>query len=69
MRVKIFRDLDVEKLEKEINKFIDTDYISVKDIKVTTDVVYNHFDHIVRPLKMSTTVLVIYEVNDYGYYA
>ena len=70
MRVKIFRDLDVEKLEKEINKFIDTDYISVKDIKVTTDVVYNRFDRLTRPLKidMSTTVVVMYEENDYGYY-
>lgn len=68
MQVKIFRDLDISKLEEDINKFIDTDHISVKDIKVTTDVVYNHFDNIVRPLKMSTTVVVMYEENDYGYY-
>ena len=68
MQVKIFRDLDIEKLEKEINEFIDNDYISVKDIKVTTDIVYNHFNHIARPLT-STTVVIIYEVNDYGYYA
>lgn len=69
MQVKIFRDLDIGKLEKEINEFIDNDYISVKDIKVTTDVVYNNFDHIVRPPKMSTTFVIMYEVNDYGYYA
>ena len=71
MRVKIFNGYDNDKLEKEINEFIDNDYISVKDIKVTTDVVYNHFDHIARPLKIdkSTTVVVMYEVNDYGYYA
>ena len=71
MQVKIFRDLEIEKLEKEINEFIDNDYISVKDIKVTTDVVYNGFDHLTRPLKinMSTTVVIMYEVNDYGYYA
>lgn len=71
MQVKIFRDLDIEKLEKEINEFIDNDYISVKDIKVTTDIIYDCFDQIARPLKinMSTTVVVMYEVNDYGYYA
>ncbi len=70
MQVKIFRDLDISKLEEDINKFIDTDHISVKDIKVTTNVVYNHFDHIARPLKIdkSTTVVVMYEENDYGYY-
>ena len=70
MQVKIFRDLDIGKLEKEINEFIDNDYISVKDIKVTTDVVYNCFDHLTRPLKIdkSTTVVVMYEENDYGYY-
>lgn len=67
MRVKIFRDLEIEKLEKEINEFIDNDYISVKDIKVTTNVIHNHFDHIARPLT-STTVVVMYEENDYGYY-
>ena len=44
MQVKIFRDLDIEKLEKEINEFIDNDYISVKDIKVTTDVFYDKYD-------------------------
>ena len=70
MQVKIFRDLDIDKLEEDINKFIDTDHISVKDIKVTTNVVYNCFDHLTRPLKidMSTTVVVMYEENDYGYY-
>lgn len=67
MQVKIFRDLDIEKLEKEINEFIDNDYISVKDIKVTTNVIHNRFDHIARPLT-SATVVIIYEVNDYGYY-
>ena len=67
MQVKIFRDLDIEKLEKEINEFIDNDYISVKDIKVTTDVVYNRFDHLTK-INMSTTVVIMYEINDYGYY-
>ena len=67
MQVKIFRDFDIEKIEMEINEFIEMDYISVKDIKVTTDVIHNHFDHITRPLT-STTVVVMYEENDYGYY-
>ena len=68
MQVKIFRDLEIEKLEKEINEFMDKDGISVEDIKITTDVVYNWFNHIARPLT-STTVVIMYEVNDYGYYA
>ena len=70
MQVKIFRDLDISKLEEDINKFIDTDHISVKDIKVTTDIIYDCFDQIARPLRANTgtTVVVIYEENDYGYY-
>ena len=70
MRVKIFRDLDIEKLEKEINKFIDADHISVKDIKITTDVTYDKYDKNSIPTHISlwTTVVVMYEENDYGYY-
>lgn len=70
MRVKIFRDLDIEKLEKEINEFIDNDYISVKDIKVTTDVVYDKYDknRIPTHISLGTTVAVMYEENNYGYY-
>lgn len=70
MQVKIFRDLDIEKLEKEINEFIDNDYISVKDIKVTTDVVYDKYDknRIPTHISLGTTVAVMYEENNYGYY-
>lgn len=70
MKVKIFRDLDIEKLEKEINEFIDNDYISVKDIKVTTDVIYDKYDknRIPTHISLGTTVAVMYEENNYGYY-
>ena len=70
MQVKIFRDLDIEKLEKEINEFIDNDYISVKDIKVTTDVIYDKYDknRIPTHISLGTTVAVMYEENNYGYY-
>lgn len=70
MQVKIFRDLDIEKLEKEINEFIDNDYISVKDIKVTTDVFYDKYDknRIPTHISLGTTVAVMYEENNYGYY-
>lgn len=70
MQVKIFRDLDIEKLEKEINEFIDNDCISVNDIKVTTDVVYDKYDKNMIPTHISlwTTVAVMYEENNYGYY-
>lgn len=70
MQVKIFRDLDIEKLEKEINEFIDNDYISVKDIKITTDVIYDKYDknRIPTHISLGTTVAVMYEENNYGYY-
>lgn len=70
MQVKIFRDFDIEKIEKEINEFIDNDYVSVKDIKVTTDVVYDKYDKNMIPTHIGlwTTVVVMYEENNYGYY-
>ena len=70
MQVKIFRDLDIDKLEKEINDFMDKDGISVEDIKITTDVIYDKYDKNRIPMHASlcTTVAVMYEENNYGYY-
>ena len=59
MRVKIFRDLDVEKLEKEINKFIKDK--CVIDIKFSTDAFYNrHIQGVPVSIAESVTVMIIY---------
>lgn len=70
MKVKIFRERDIKELEKDVNEFIDNDYISVKDIKVTTDVVYDKYDknRIPTHISLGTTVAVMYEETNYGYY-
>lgn len=70
MKVKIFRGCDTGKLEKEINEFMDKDGISVEDIKITTDVIYDKYDknRIPTHIRLGTTVAVMYEENNYGYY-
>lgn len=70
MKVKIFRGCDIGKLEKEINEFMDKDGISVEDIKITTDVIYDKYDknRIPTHISLGTTVAVMYEENNYGYY-
>lgn len=70
MKVKIFRGCDTEGLEKAINEFMEIDYISVNDIKITTDVIYDKYDKNMIPthISLGTTVAVMYEENNYGYY-
>ena len=59
MRVKIFRDLDVEKLEKKINKFISDK--CVIDIKFSTDAFYNrHIQGVPVSIAESVTVMIMY---------
>ena len=59
MQVKIFRNLDVEKLEKEINKFIKDKCII--DIKFSTDAFYNrHIQGVPVSIAESVTVMIMY---------
>ena len=59
MQVKIFRDLEIEKLEKEINKFIKDK--CVIDIKFSTDAFYNkHLKGVPVSVAESVTAMIIY---------
>ena len=59
MQVKIFRDLDIEKLEKEINEFIKDKCII--DIKFSTDAFYNkHLKGVPVSVAESVTAMIMY---------